>query len=66
MNASPYARPTRNKCYKSEEPGHWSSTCPKQAIMNLAVVEKGEAEGEQEGEEVYNDANPYVYDPNKV
>ena len=34
--------------------------------MNLVVVEKGEAKGEQEGEEVHNDANPYAYDPNKV
>ena len=34
--------------------------------MNLVVAEEGEAEGEQEDEEVYNDADPYAYDPNEV
>ena len=34
--------------------------------MNLVVAKEGEAKGEQEGENVYNDANPYAYDPNKV
>ena len=34
--------------------------------MNLVEAEEGEAEGEQEGEEVYNDANLYTYDPNEV
>ena len=34
--------------------------------MNLVGVKEGEAEGEQEGEKVYNDADPYAYDPNKV
>ena len=65
-NANPYARPTRNKCYRCGEPGHRSSTCPKQAAVNLVVVEEGEVDGEQEGQEVYNDANPYAYDPNEV
>ena len=31
--------------------------------MNLVVAEEGEVEGEQEGEEVYNDIDPYAYDP---
>nr|XP_023923494.1 uncharacterized protein LOC112034904 [Quercus suber] len=65
-NASPYARPTGNKCYRCGEPGHRFSTCPKRAAVNLVVVEEGEVEGEQEGEEVYNDADPYAYDPNEV
>ena len=65
-NANPYARPTGNKWYRYGEPRHWFSTCPKQATVNLVVVEEGEAEGEQEDEEVYNDADPYAYDPNKV
>ena len=30
------------------------------------VAEEGEAEGEQEGKEVYNDADPYAYNPNEV
>ena len=34
--------------------------------MNLVVVEEGETEGEQEGKEMHNDADPYGYDPNKV
>ena len=34
--------------------------------MNLMVVEEGEVVGEQEGEEVYNDADSYAYDPNEV
>ena len=34
--------------------------------MNLMVAEKGKVKGEQEGEEVYNDVDPYAYDPNKV
>ena len=34
--------------------------------MNLVVEKEGEAKGEQEGEEVYNDADPYAYDPNGV
>ena len=59
----PLARPTGNKCYRCEEPGHRSSTCPKRAAVNLVVAEEGEVEGEQEGEEVYNDIDPYAYDP---
>ena len=34
--------------------------------MNLVVAEEGKVEGEQKGEEVYNDADPYAYDPNEV
>ena len=34
--------------------------------MNLVVAEEGEVDGEQEGEEVYNDVDPYAYDPNEV
>ena len=34
--------------------------------MNLVVEKEGVAKGEQEGEEVYNDADPYAYDPNEV
>ena len=34
--------------------------------MNLVVAEKGKVDGEQEGEEVYNDADLYAYDPNEV
>ena len=50
VNANPYVRPTGNKCYRYGEPGHRSSTCAKRAVVNLVVVEKGEAGGEQEGE----------------
>ena len=45
-NASPYARPTGNKCYRCEEPGHQSNTCPKRAVVNLVVAEEGEVNGE--------------------
>ena len=65
-NANPYARPIGNKCYRCGEPGHRFSTCPKQAAVNLVVAKKGDAEGEQEGEEVYNDVDPYAYNPNEV
>ena len=34
--------------------------------MNLVEAKEGEAVGEQEGEEVDNDANPYAFDPNNV
>ena len=61
-----YARSTGNKCYRCRELGHWSSTCPKQAAVNLVVAEEGEVDGEYEGEEVYNDVDPYAYDPNEV
>ena len=65
-NVNPYARPTGNKCYRCRELGHRSSTCPKQAVVNLVVAEEGEVDGEQEGEEVYNNVEPYAYDPNEV
>ena len=65
-NTNPYARPTRNKCYRCGEPGFRYSTCPKRAAVNLVEAEEGEVEGEQEGEEVYNDANLSTYDPNEV
>ena len=66
VNANPYARATGNKSYRCGESGHRSSTCPKRAAVNLVVVEEGEVDGEQEGEEVYNDVDPYAYDPNEV
>ena len=65
-NANSYARPTGNKCYRCGEPEHQSSTCPKRAAVNLVVAEEGKVEGEQKGEEVYNDVDPYAYDPNEV
>ena len=34
--------------------------------MNLVVAEEGEVDGEQEGEEVYDDVDLYAYDPNEV
>ena len=34
--------------------------------MNLVVTEEGEAKGEQNSEEVYNDADLYAYYPNEV
>ena len=34
--------------------------------MNVVVVEEGETNGEQEGEEVCNDTDPCAYDPNEV
>ena len=65
-NANPYVRLTGNKRYRCGEPGHRSSTCRKRAVVNLVVAEEGEVDDEQEGEEVYNDADPYAYDPNEV
>ena len=65
-NANPYARPTGNKCYRCREPGHRSSTCLKRVAVNLVVAEEGEVDGEQEGEDVYNDIDSYAYDPNEV
>ena len=62
MNSNPYAKQTGNKCYRYGDPGYRSSTCPKQATMNLVVAE----ECEVKGEEVYNDTDPYAYNPNKV
>ena len=66
VNTNLYAKPTRNKCYRCGEPRHRSSTCPKRAAVNLVVAEEGEIESEQEGEEVYNDADPYAYELNEV
>ena len=34
--------------------------------MNLVVAKEGRAEGEQEGDKVYNDVDPYTYDPNEI
>ena len=65
-NGNPYARPTGNKCYRCGEPRHRSSTCPKRAVVNLVVAEEGKVDVEQKGEEVYNDVDPYAYDPNEV
>ena len=66
VNANPYARPTRNKCYKCSELGHRFSTCPKRVVVNLVLAEEGEVVSEQEGEKVYNDVDLYAYDPNEV
>ena len=33
--------------------------------MNLVVAKEGETKGEQEGENVYNDTDPYAYDLNE-
>ena len=66
VNTNLYAKPTRNKCYRCGEPRHRSSTCPKRAAVNLVVIEEGKVEGEQKGEEVYNDVDPYTYDPNEI
>ena len=35
-------------------------------VNQSTVAEESEAKGEQEGKEVYNDADPYAYDPNEV
>lgn len=34
--------------------------------MNLVVIEEGEAEGEQEGEEVYNVVDLYAYNLHEI
>lgn len=66
VNSNPYAKPTGNKCYRCGDLGYRSSTCPKQAIVNLVVAEEGKAKVEQEGKKVYNNVDPYAYNPNKV
>ena len=35
-------------------------------VNQFIVAKEGEAEGEHKGKKVYNDANPYAYDPNEV
>ena len=65
-NTNPYIRPTRNKCYRCGEPRHQSNACPKRAAVNLVMAKEDEAKGKKEGEEGYNDADPYAYDPNEV
>ena len=35
-------------------------------MVNLVVAKRGEVKGYQEAEEVYNDVDPYAYDPNEV
>ena len=65
-NTNPYSQPTGNGCYRYGELGHRSSTCPKRVIVNLVVAKEGEAEGEQECKQVYNDVNPYAYDLNEI
>lgn len=66
VNANPYAKPTGSKCYRCGEPRHQSSTYPKRVVVNLVVIEEGEAEGEQEGEEVYNVADLYAYNLHEI
>ena len=65
-NTNPYIRPTRNKCYRCGEPRHQSNACPKRAAVNLVMAKEDEAKGKKEGEEGYNDVDPYTYDPNEI
>lgn len=48
-NNDPYARPNLGKCYRYNQPGHLSNSCPNRRSIN--IVEEGESNEEQNFED---------------